>query len=93
MLAHWEPGIEWCEKAITADTPEKSWVLGALAGAYGWAGDDKEAKEAVARLRDVDPNFTVQTYLTYADFYDDPAFKAQMARIAEGMRKAGVQEE
>jgi tetratricopeptide (TPR) repeat protein len=97
MLAHWEQGIEWCEKAIAAETPENSWekpwVLAPLAGAYGWAGHDKGAKEAVARLHDVDPNFTVLTYLTYADYYDDPTFKAQVARIAEGMRKAGVQEE
>ena len=28
-----------------------------------------------------------------ADFYDDPTFKAQAARLAEGMREAGVPEE
>jgi hypothetical protein len=68
-------------------------VLAQLAGAHAWAGHDKEAKEAVVRLHDVDPNFTVQTYLTNADYYDDPTYKAQAARLAEGMRKAGVLEE
>jgi TolB-like protein/DNA-binding winged helix-turn-helix (wHTH) protein/tetratricopeptide (TPR) repeat protein len=92
-LAHWEQGIEWCEKALVADTAAKSWVLGNLAGAYAWAGRDTEAKEAVVRLHGVDPNFTVQTYVTNADFYDDPTFRAQAARLAEGMRKAGVPEE
>jgi tetratricopeptide (TPR) repeat protein len=93
LLGRWEQAAEWCEKAIAADTPAKPWVLVQLAGAYAWAGHDKEAKEAVARLHEVDPNFTVQTYLTNADFYDDPTYKAQAARLAEGMRKAGVPEE
>ena len=92
-LAHWQQGIEWCEKAIEADTPAKSWALGQLAGAYAWAGHDKEAKEAVVGLHNVDPNFTVETYLTNADFYDDRTFRAQAARLAEGIRRAGVLEE
>jgi tetratricopeptide (TPR) repeat protein len=92
-LAHWGEGIEWCEKAIAAGAPAKSWVLSNLAGAYAWAGRDKEAKEAAARLHNVDPNFTVQTYLTLADFYDDPTYKAQTARLVEGMRKAEMPEE
>ena len=36
-LANWEAGIEWCEKAIAAGAPEKSWVLSQLAGAYALA--------------------------------------------------------
>jgi tetratricopeptide (TPR) repeat protein len=93
-LAHWEQGIEWCEKAIAAGAPQKSWVLGQLAGAYAWAGREKEAKEVVARLHDVDPNFTVQTYLTNAEHLGGSAtYQAQAARAAEGMRKAGVPEE
>jgi TolB-like protein/Tfp pilus assembly protein PilF len=93
-LAHWDQGIESCEKAIAAGTPAKSWVLSQLAGAYAWTGHDKEAKETVARLHDVDPNFTVQTYLTNAEILrGDTTYQAQAARAAEGMRKAGVPEE
>ena len=92
-LANWEKGIEWCEKAIAAGTPEKSWVLGQLAGAYAWLGRDKEAKEGAARLHDLDPHFTVQTYLTNAETRDNPTYRAQATRAAEGMRKAGVPEE
>jgi adenylate cyclase len=92
-LANWEAGIEWCEKAIAAGTPEKSWVLGQLAGAHAWLGHDQEAKEAVARLHDLDPHFTVQTYLTNAETRDNPTYRAQATRAAEGMRKAGVPED
>jgi tetratricopeptide (TPR) repeat protein len=93
LLGRWEQAIERCEKAIAASTPAKPWVLVQLAGAYAWAGHDKEAKEAVTRLHDLDPNFTVQTYLTNANFYDEPTYKAQAARLAEGMSKAGLPEE
>jgi tetratricopeptide (TPR) repeat protein len=94
-LANWEAGIEWCENAIAAGTPQKSWVLGNIASAHAWLGRDKEAKDAVARLRDVDPHFTVQTYLTNAEARarGNPTYSAQAARFAEGLRKAGVPEE
>ena len=92
-LANWEAGIEWCEKALAAGTPAKSWVLSQLAGAYAWTGRDKEAKEAVARLHDIDPHFTVQTYLTNAETRDNPTYRAQATRAAEGSCKAGVPEE
>jgi adenylate cyclase len=92
-VGNWEAGIEWCEKAIAAGTPEKSWVLSQLAGAYSWLGRDNEAKDAVARLHDLDPHFTVQTYLTNAETRDNPTYRAQATRAAEGLRKAGVPEE
>ena len=62
-----------------------------LAAANAWAGHDKEAKEAVARLQKAYPGFTVQTWLGI-HFSDDPTFNAQYARIAEGFRKAGLPE-
>ncbi len=92
-LGNWEAGIERCEKAIAAGAPDKSWVLSQLAGAYAWLGRDKEAKDVVARLHDLDPHFTVQTYLTNAETRDNPTYRAQATRAAEGMRKAGVPEE
>ena len=62
-----------------------------LAVANAWDGHDKEAKDAVAELRKVDPAFTVQTTAGWHPS-DDPTFKAQQARIREGLRKAGVPE-
>ena len=55
------------------------------------AGHDKEAKDAVAELRKVDPAFTVKTVAGWHPS-DDPTFKAQFARYLEGLRKAGVPE-
>jgi adenylate cyclase len=70
---------------------ERGNALAALAAANAWAGHDKGAKDAVAELRKVDPAFTVQNMAGWGPS-DDPTFKAQQARIREGLRKAGVPE-
>ena len=90
-LAQWEQSIEWCEKALANNVKERGTALSFLPAADAWAGHDKEAKDAVAELRKVDPAFTVQS--RWAGWpSDDPTFKAQRARILEGLRKAGVPE-
>jgi TolB-like protein len=90
-LAHWEDAIEWCDKAAAGGF--RPWVMvGDLAAANAWVGHDKEAKEALALLHKVDPKVTVQTFQALADANDNPTYKAEMARIIEGLRKAGLPE-
>jgi adenylate cyclase len=89
-LAQWDQAIEWCNKSIVGD-PADFYPLVDLAAANAWAGHDKEAKEAAAQLQKVYPGFTVQTWAGI-DWTDDPTFKAQYARIVEGLRKAGLPE-
>ena len=89
-FAQWEQAIEWCNKAV-AGGPQNWYAFVDLAAANAWAGHDKEAKEAVARLQKAYPGFTAQTWLGI-HFSDDPTFNAQYARIAEGLRKAGLPE-
>ena len=91
-LAQWEQSIEWCEKALANNVKERGNALAALAVANAWAGHDKDAKDAVAELRKVDPAFTVKTVAGWHPS-DDPTFKAQFARYLEGLRKAGLPEE
>jgi TolB-like protein/DNA-binding winged helix-turn-helix (wHTH) protein len=90
-LAHWEQAIEWCEKSIVGN-PELFYPYVDLAAANVWAGHDKEAREAVAQLLKVYPGYTVQKFAG-THYSDDPTFNAQRARIAEGLRKAGLPEE
>jgi class 3 adenylate cyclase/TolB-like protein len=90
-LAHWQEAIEWCDKAVAGGN-RYSWMIGALAAADAWTGHGKEAKEAIALLNKVDPTVTVQTFQADSDANDNPTFKAEMARIIEGLRKAGVPE-
>jgi hypothetical protein len=89
-LAQWEQAIEWCSKSAAANP--RNWLpFMGLAAANAWLGHMKEAHDAAAQLQKVYPGFTVQTLLDWHRS-DDPTFKAQFQRIAEGLRKAGVPE-
>jgi tetratricopeptide (TPR) repeat protein len=88
LLGQWEQAIDWCTRA--ANNSSHGSAQAALAGAYAWTGHDKEARDAVAQLKKVDPNFTVQLWQHRVS--DDPTFNAQMDRAVEGLRKAGVPE-
>jgi hypothetical protein len=89
-LAHWDQAIPWCEKSI-AGMPQVWYPYVNLAAANAWAGHDKEAKDAATQLQKVYPGFTLQT-LPGAFSSDDPTYNAQLQRIIEGLRKAGVPE-
>jgi adenylate cyclase len=89
-LAHWDQAIEWCEKSITGN-PQVFYPYLNLAAAYAWAGRDKEAKDAAAQLQKLYPGFTLQT-LPAMHLSDDPTYNAQLQRLNEGLRKAGVPE-
>jgi tetratricopeptide (TPR) repeat protein len=89
-LAQWEQAIEWCGKSTAAD-PQYWLSFVGLAAANAWAGHMKEALDAAAQLQKVYPGFTVQTYADLASRYsNDPTYKAEFQRFAEGLRKAGV---
>ena len=88
QLAQWEQAIEWCEKSI-AGNPQVFYPYVFLAAGNAWAGHDKEAKDAAAQLQRVYPGFTVQTWAGRR-MSDDPTYNAQLQRVVEGLRKAGL---
>jgi adenylate cyclase len=89
-LAQWEQAIEWCGKSIASGNASMFPYVD-LAAANAWAGHDKEAKEALAQLRKLYPDFTVQSWAGI-HWSDDPTFNEQYARIVEGLRKGGLPE-
>jgi adenylate cyclase len=89
-LSQWEQAIEWCGKSIASGN-DSMYPYVDLAAANAWAGHDKEAKDAVAQLRKLYPDFTVQSWARI-HWSDDPTFNEQYARIVEGLRKAGLPE-
>jgi adenylate cyclase len=89
-LAQWEKAIEWCGKSIAGGN-DAMFPYVDLSAANAWAGHDKEAKETVAQLRKLYPDFTVQSWAGI-HWSDDPTFNAQYQRIVEGLRKAGLPE-
>ena len=88
-LAHWEQAIEWCNKSVASGN-QTQWPYADLAAAHGWLGHMKEAKEAAAQVLKYEPAFTIQRWIDH--WSDDPTFNAQLQRIAEGVRKAGLPE-
>jgi len=65
-----------------------------LTAAYAWLGREAEAKGALADLLKLSPGFTVQKLTSLASLYsDNPVFTQKIARIAEGLRKAGLTEQ
>jgi hypothetical protein len=101
-LARWEKAIEWCNKAVASSPRDirrsmnssgNSWieVVASLAAAQAWAGNDSEAKDALAQLYKVDPNFVARDYEMFSQS-SDPTFMTERARIVEGLRKAGLPE-
>ena len=90
-LAQWDAAIDSCNRAF-AGNPDNWRALVNLAAANASAGHDKEAQEAVAKLRDLYPDLTVRTFASI-HWSDDPTFNAQYQRIVEGLRKAGLPEQ
>ena len=91
-LAQWEQAIEWCNKSVASGN-ETQWPYTDLAAAHGWLGHMKEAKEAAAQVLKYDPDFTIQGWRSSLHHWNgDPTFKAQVERIVEGARKAGIPE-
>jgi adenylate cyclase len=86
-LAQWEKAIEECEKALAAKPDDRDSLAG-LAAAYAWAGHDKEARETAAKLRARDPDL-MQTFQARMASHDDPTYRAEIARVMDGLRKAG----
>jgi hypothetical protein len=88
-LAQWEQAIEWCNKSVASGN-QTQWPYSDLAAAHAWLGHMKEAKEAAAQVLKYDPSFTTQGWIDH--WSDDPTFSAQLQRIVEGARKAGIPE-
>jgi class 3 adenylate cyclase/TolB-like protein/tetratricopeptide (TPR) repeat protein len=91
-LGVWEKAIEWCNIAVASGPGGYSAreMLASLAAAHAWAGHDNEAKDALAQLFKVDPNFGARDYEAWSGNFSDPTFMAERTRIIEGLRKAGL---
>lgn len=88
-LARDDDAIEWCQKGIAINPFWASYID--LISAYGWKGMKDEARAAIAELDKLMPNFTVKKHAA-GDFSDNPVFRAEYARITEGLRIAGLPE-
>jgi adenylate cyclase len=91
-LAQWEQAVPYCLQSI-AGNPRFLLPHIDLTAAYAWLGREVEAKASLADLQKLAPNLTVQQFVSLmALVSDNPIFAQQMARMAEGLRKAELPE-
>lgn len=86
-----EAAIEWCRRSLAV---KPFWIAYAdIAAASARTGREGEAHEAVAALRKMMPDYTVERWLADGKGWsDNPVFLAEFQQIAEGLRKAGLPE-
>ena len=89
-LGQHDAAIEECRKSVALSPYWLSYID--LISAYGWKGMRDEARAAIAELEKLMPGYTVRDWASI-NWSDDPTFKAEYARIVEGLRKAGMREE
>jgi tetratricopeptide (TPR) repeat protein len=87
--ANWEETVRWCNKSV-ADGPFWQAVID-LAAAHAWLGNEAAARNAVTRLLELMPGYTVQKWAN-AGWSANPTFLVEYQRIIEGLRKAGLPE-
>ena len=92
-LAQWEQALEPCRLAAQG-LPNVWYPQGDLVIVNAWLGRDAEAKVALANLVRMLPGFTCKAEIALgARFSDNPVYNQQIARMVEGLRKAGLPEQ
>jgi class 3 adenylate cyclase/TolB-like protein len=88
-LGNDEAAIEWCRRSIAV---RPFWIAYVdLAASYARTGQETEARAAVAELRTLMPDYTVDRWSKDGKGWsDNPIFLAEFERITEGLRKAGL---
>ena len=65
-----------------------------LVSAYGTTGQLEQARQALAEVNKIRPNFTVQSYHQFVyGFSSNPQYRREVDDILDGLRKGGVQEQ
>ena len=98
IVAHFIAGayaaaVEWSDKALR-DRPRSASALRYRAASLGLLGRLEEARQAVQRLRELVPNFTIARARHHIEFDMNNLFGKPADREAfyEGLRRAGVPE-
>ncbi|WP_334497545.1 tetratricopeptide repeat protein [Bradyrhizobium sp. AZCC 1678] len=90
-LAADEAAVFWFKRAIETNRNVAAFVHIYLAPALAHLGRIEEARASIQTGLAIDPNFTLAHFHASSPT-DNPTCLAQRARIAEGMRKAGLPE-
>jgi tetratricopeptide (TPR) repeat protein len=87
LAGHYDEASSWAERAVR-ERPSFPAQLRIAAASHALAGRLAEAQKAVARFRELDPEFRVSDIEAVAPFRQSEA----VARYIDGLRKAGLPE-
>lgn len=87
-LGQYREALTLAEQAVGID-PQYAFGYALVAAAAAHLGDMAKAQAAVARLRSLQPDVTVNAYRN-EQLSDRPEYAAQRERLYEGLRKAGL---
>ncbi len=91
LLGHDAQAVDWLSKAAEAD-PAFGITFAWLAAAHVQLGQAAPAQEALRNFLRLNPGFTVKKLIAVQPS-SNPAFLAQVERLSDGLRKAGLPEE
>ena len=83
----YDEGIEWASQGLE-ENPDQPGAYRVLAANCGQAGRIEEARAAIAELKRVAPDITIETTRSQVPWQDP----ADMERYLDGLRKAGLPE-
>lgn len=86
FMAQFEKAAALCERSFRSNSQNEV-PLWFIAAAYGHLGREQEAKAALAKHRELNPQYSYLRYLKYAFQFKDPA---DFNLLADGLRKAGM---
>ncbi len=93
LLGSWEQAVAWCRRALEAN-PNYPRAYFQLAVALAHLGRLDEAHSSVKAGIAINPSFTVtRARVDWTALSDAPAYLAQLERILDGLRIAGVPEQ
>ena len=86
FMTEFEKSVNLCKRS-NKSTPENDIPLWFLSAAYAHLGSQQEAETTLAKLRELNPEYSYLNYLPYYFRFKDVA---DYTLLAEGLRKAGM---
>jgi adenylate cyclase len=92
-LHEYEEAVEECRRSIGLN--KSNWYTYVdLISAYGATGQLEQARQTLAELNKIRPDFTVQWFRQFGyGFSGNPQFRREFDDILDGLRKGGVREQ
>jgi TolB-like protein/class 3 adenylate cyclase/Flp pilus assembly protein TadD len=91
-LGSYEQTVAWCRRAIEPNPYARAYI--ALAAALAQLGRIDEAQSAVEAGLALNPTYTIsRARALWTAMSDNPTYLAELERMLEGLRKAGVPEQ